>query len=56
MKTMFERLDSRQPSEMLSMKRCELPQPPPGFCGQVVLIVQRDVTIGRSFSVLIVLF
>jgi len=30
MKTMFERLDSRQPAEMLSMKRCELPQPPAG--------------------------
>ncbi|KAL5262244.1 hypothetical protein ACHWQZ_G007835 [Mnemiopsis leidyi] len=30
MRTMFERLDARQPNEMLSMKRCELPQPPPG--------------------------
>lgn len=30
MKTMFEKLDSRQPSEMLSMKRCELPAPPTG--------------------------
>ncbi|XP_077998283.1 pre-mRNA-splicing factor SPF27-like [Glandiceps talaboti] len=30
MKNEFERLGSRQPMEMLSMKRYELPQPPPG--------------------------
>ncbi|XP_070561208.1 pre-mRNA-splicing factor SPF27-like [Ptychodera flava] len=30
MKNEFERLAARQPMEMLSMKRYELPQPPPG--------------------------
>ncbi|XP_052214234.1 pre-mRNA-splicing factor SPF27-like isoform X2 [Dreissena polymorpha] len=30
MKTEFERLQSRLPIEMMSMKRYELPQPPPG--------------------------
>ncbi|XP_052819517.1 pre-mRNA-splicing factor SPF27-like [Mya arenaria] len=30
MKTEFERLQSRLPMEMMSMKRYELPQPPPG--------------------------
>uniref|UniRef100_T1ISD0 Pre-mRNA-splicing factor SPF27 n=1 Tax=Strigamia maritima TaxID=126957 RepID=T1ISD0_STRMM len=30
MKTEFERLQARLPMEMLSMKRYELPQPPPG--------------------------
>ena len=30
MKTEFERLNSRQPMDTLSMKRYELPPPPPG--------------------------
>lgn len=30
MKTEFERLQARLPMDMMSMKRYELPQPPPG--------------------------
>lgn len=35
-KTEFERLQARLPMEMLSMKRYELPQPPPGKMSDIV--------------------
>lgn len=36
MKAEFERLQSRQPMEMMSMKRYELPQPPAGKMTDIV--------------------
>ena len=52
MKTEFERLSSRQPMDTLSMKRYELPTPPPGKMTDV----QVHKHIHSSISAHIILF
>jgi pre-mRNA-splicing factor SPF27 len=42
MKTEFERLAARQPMDTLSMKRYELPTPPPGKMTDVQVLVYVD--------------
>jgi hypothetical protein len=42
MKTEFERLAARQPMDTLSMKRYELPTPPPGKMTDVQVLTVVD--------------